>query len=163
MHRLSTWSLALGALSLGACQVSPPERQPLLPAPTARQLSSFRLNPQETGVVPEGVPLVGEFTVSTDSSGRTVGLSAGEELTLDDLLLSVEDRFPLILAALEEFSIAEGEVLASQGGFDTKVKTDGFFGTQGFYENEQVKLVIEQPTTAWGATFFGGYKLGTGD
>ncbi|MEM8710293.1 MAG: TolC family protein [Planctomycetota bacterium] len=86
-----------------------------------------------------------------------------QALTFDDVMRSVETQFPLILAALQEVDIANAELLRAEGGFDAAVKGDGQVSPQGFYENEQGKLVLEQPTTAWGATPFVGYKIGSGD
>ena len=84
-------------------------------------------------------------------------------LSLDELLRSVEARFPLILAAIEELEIAEGELLSAEGGFDLRLRTDGAAELQGYYQNESGRVTLLQPTTAWGATVFGGYKYGGGD
>jgi outer membrane protein TolC len=84
-------------------------------------------------------------------------------LELEDLLASVETHFPLILAALEEVEIAAGRVLSARGAFDTRFGTKGRFDVEGFYENDRVDVLFEQPTTAWGTTFLGGYRIGSGD
>ncbi|MEM6674923.1 MAG: TolC family protein [Planctomycetota bacterium] len=87
----------------------------------------------------------------------------GDVLTFEVLLRSVEEQFPLVLAALEEVQIAAGEQLSAQGNFDLQIGAGADFGLQGFYENERGGVFLEQPTTLGGATFFGGYKLGQGD
>ncbi|QDV09039.1 Outer membrane efflux protein [Planctomycetes bacterium Poly30] len=84
-------------------------------------------------------------------------------LTFDEVLRSVEEQFPLILAALQEVEIANAQMLSAEGGFDLRIKGDGAVAPDGFYRNETAKVLIEQPTTAWGATPFAGYKIGTGD
>ncbi len=95
-----------------------------------------------------------------DPSGATA--SEAPELTFQDVLFSVEDQFPLVIAAMQEFDLASARLLSAEGGFDLRLKGEGEISPQGFYETEAAKLVFEQPTTAWGATVFGGYKRGTG-
>lgn len=102
-------------------------------------------------------------STTTDTGAEQAATSSTESLDFDGVLRSVELRFPLILAALEEVEIAEAELLSAQGGFDLSLKGDAFFGVNGFYENETGKLLLEQPTELFGATLFGGYKVGTGD
>ena len=84
-------------------------------------------------------------------------------MQLDDVLLSVESHFPLILAALEEYEIARGRVLQAEGGFDTRLGLKSKLGLEGYYENERADLLLEQPTKLWGTTLSGGYRYGGGD
>lgn len=86
-----------------------------------------------------------------------------DPISFEDVLWSVEEQFPLVIAALQEFDIARAKLLSAEGGFDLRVKGDGLLSPQGFYETEEAKLVFEQPTTLGGATLFGGYKIGAGD
>ncbi len=102
---------------------------------------------------PEAEPVEGPET-----GGREVAA-----LTFDEVLRSVELQFPLILAALQEVDLANAQLQSAEGGFDLAVKGESELSPQGYYENESTKLLLEQPTTAWGATVFGGYKRGTGD
>ena len=152
--------VALALLSLAAaCQARAP--RPLVPLapPRSEAISRFRISADEHGG--SAVDLI-----AADTGERLVPGTAHAEreaLLFDDVVRSVEAQFPLVLAALEEVEIAAGELQSAQGGFDTRLKAGGEFGVDGFYENERVKVSIEQPTAAWGATFFGGYKLGTGD
>jgi len=87
----------------------------------------------------------------------------GDELQLFELLENVERHFPLLLAAQEEIALAEAEQLAARGRFDLRVIAQGDYAVDGYYQNEQTRLGLEQPTGLGGTTFFGGYKLGTGD
>ena len=80
-----------------------------------------------------------------------------------DVLVSVEQNFPLVLAAMEQVEIAEGKLLAAQGGFDFVVASKGSAELQGFYENERFDVSIEQPTALWGTSLIGGYRIGRGD
>jgi outer membrane protein TolC len=102
---------------------------------------------------------------STDDSEAEDGnqIEAGGPLTFEEVLTSVEQQFPLVIAALQEFDIASARLLAAEGGFDLRAKGAGKLSPQGFYESEEAKLVFEQPTSFNGATLFGGYKLGSGD
>lgn len=101
--------------------------------------------------------------VAGDSGEGSDAAGDASILRLADVLLSVESRFPLVLAALEEIEVAEGELLAAMGGFDLRARAESNFGVQGFYENETTTAILEQPTEFLGTTLFGGYKLGTGD
>ncbi len=126
--------------------------------------------------VPPNPVTMERFAKSNDTAGEPavaiLGSEGGaqvaperamEELAFEDVLSSVEEQFPLVIAALQEFDIARAKLLSAEGGFDLRIKGDGQISPQGFYETEDAKLVFEQPTTAWGATVFGGYKRGTGD
>jgi len=89
--------------------------------------------------------------------------TSNKTLTLKELLLSVEQQFPLILAAIETVEIAEGELVSAEGAFDLRLKSKGEYNGAGFYKNEIGQFGFEQPAEAFGATFFSGYKIGTGD
>jgi outer membrane protein TolC len=43
---------------------------------------------------------------------------AADPLGLEAVLRSVDERYPLLLAAIEDVNAAEGEQLAADGGFD---------------------------------------------
>ncbi len=149
----------VAALLAAACQAQPPEIPAPLPSAEARALSRFRLSDAQETTSPLDI-------VAADSHERVVEQpphDADDELTFEEVLRSVEAQFPLVLAALEEVEIAAGQLLAAHGDFDSRVRADADLALEGFYENERMKLMLEQPTTLWGATFFGGYKLGTGD
>jgi outer membrane protein TolC len=82
---------------------------------------------------------------------------------LREVLESVERHFPLVLAAQQEVALAEAELLRARGGFDTRLSAGGASKALGYYQNEELDLQLSQPTRLWGATFSGGYRLGTGD
>jgi outer membrane protein TolC len=83
-------------------------------------------------------------------------------LTLDDVLRSVDQRLPLIQAAEVERDLARTDLLSAQGAFDLAWRTRANGTPLGYYQNGRVDSVLEQPTTLWGTTFFGGYRLGQG-
>lgn len=140
----------LAATVLAGCGGTEYERRQAWPPPVQGDVLSRVQNPPPPV---EGVPILGS-AVEQEPQG---------ELTLDDLLTSVEVNFPLILAAFEEIEIARGELLAARGGFDTRLEAKGAIEPEGYYENERFDVWIEQPTTLWGTTFLGGYRIGTGD
>lgn len=84
-------------------------------------------------------------------------------LTLDEVLRSVDERFPLLLAVEEELNIASGDLLAAKGGFDLTARAELVDKPQGYYRNDTFNSVFEQPTPLWGTTFYSGYRWGQGD
>lgn len=138
--------LLLGlACCTAACQSAPPPRR-ALPLPPASSVIE-RLRPEPA----PSVPVLGAAPVAS-----------GAVLELDALLGSVETHFPLVLAALEEFEIARGRMLAARGGFDTRLGAQGKLGIEGYYENQRGDFTIEQPLEDFGATVSSGYRIGRG-
>ncbi len=84
-------------------------------------------------------------------------------LELQEVVRSVEQRFPAILAAQQERAAAEGERLAAAGGFDPSWRTSGAAIPLGGYPSGRFDTVVEQPLPFWGSSVFAGYRLGLGD
>lgn len=83
-------------------------------------------------------------------------------LSLEQLMGSVVQQFPLVLSALEEQQIASGRAQAAQGAFDLKVAAESMNLAEGFYENYRHAVKAEQAT--WmGGSLYGQYRLGDGD
>ena len=91
-----------------------------------------------------------------------VGAWAAEPLTIEELLASVDRAFPLIEAVVAERRLAEGAAVSARGEFDLKLKAEAESQQFGFYRNESVKGFLEQNTTLWGTTVYGGYRVGRG-
>ena len=91
-----------------------------------------------------------------------VGVWAAEPLTIEELLASVDRAFPLIEAVVAERRLAEGAAMSARGEFDLKLKGEAESQQFGFYRNETVKGFLEQNTTLWGTTVYGGYRVGRG-
>lgn len=145
-------------LFLAGCQVPEPTL-PDAPRPVAYSvLEGFELSETKASSVLETIHVLGGSQVADEEGvdAPTVGIE------FEDLMNSVERHFPLILAAEEEIEIAEGRLLAAEGGFDTKVKSKNLSEITGFYESDRYDIGFEQPTSLWGATFLGGYRLGEG-
>jgi len=105
--------------------------------------------------------LVGVLLASSNSGAQDAPKES-DALRLDDVLASVERSFPLLKAAELEKSIATGDLLSAEGGFDVSWKTRGTVTPIGYYDSVRVESVFEKPTSVWGVSPFVGYKLGRG-
>lgn len=84
-----------------------------------------------------------------------------ERLTLKTALDRVQKNFPLLAAVLQDVRIAQGDLLSSEGAFDGRIGSSGTSST-GYYNNQRMDVLIEQPTMYNGTSLFAGYRLGTG-
>lgn len=84
-------------------------------------------------------------------------------LQLDEVFESVADHYPLLAAVLQEQVLAEARLMSKSGAFDLVVGADSKLKPLGFYQTYQGGGFLKQPTTLWGAEFFGGYRIGTGN
>ena len=84
-------------------------------------------------------------------------------LVLNDVINSALQAFPSLLATEQRKAVAEGELQAAEGGFDTQMKIRNNFSVAGLYENQNNDVSFEQPTAFGGTTFFGGWRRGVGD
>lgn len=84
-------------------------------------------------------------------------------LRLGDVLHSVTNQYPPMLAALMERDIAAGRLRSAQGVLDFTVFTRLFGTPQGYYESGTWDSGFEQFTGIWGGTVFGGYRITRGD
>jgi len=91
------------------------------------------------------------------------GQAESQPLALEQVLVAAEQAFPTLLAAEQRRLAAEGDLTAAEGGFDTVVKSQNRWSVIGLYENQNFDVGVEQPTALWGATFFGGWRRGSGD
>lgn len=83
-------------------------------------------------------------------------------LRLEDVLKSVTDQYPPLLAALRDRVIADGDLTIAEGKFDLNVK-GGFEGDYlTYYRNDLYRLGVEQPLEFQGMSLQGGYGLGRG-
>lgn len=143
-----------GAKARGAGTVIPARAGgPPRPADVSANLAQVGAVPMTTNIV-DGRPKTGD-----DARVAT----APTALTLDAVLNSVERHFPLLLSALQAREIAAGERLTAEGGFDLDWKGAVKAKPQGYYRNNRLDTVLEQPTPLWGTTVFSGYRWGQGD
>lgn len=101
------------------------------------------------------------LTVASASAGWA--RAAANPLRLDEVVASVGAHYPLLAATLEERQIAAGRLLSKQGAFDLLVGANSKLKPKGFYQTYEGGAFAEQPTTLWGAEFYGGYRIGTGN
>ncbi len=83
-------------------------------------------------------------------------------LSLAEVLAATRDSFPALVAARADVDAANGEALSADGAFDPVWRTRAWITPTGGYPQTRVDSLIEVPTPLWGASFFGGYRLGTG-
>lgn len=102
-------------------------------------------------------PPAAEFSPREIPAGMT-----GEPLSLEAVIASVYERYPLLQAALYFRNIAQGEQLAAAGEFDLKLKGASENGPLGFYQTYRQSIGMIQPLYG-GGEVFAGYRIGRGD
>lgn len=111
---------------------------------------------EESGSPPPRPTAPAPASASTDPRGSP-------SLSVTELMSAVERNHPALAAAKEDEKAARGDRMAADGGFDTSFRTRAAGTPLGYYRNFRVDSTVEQPTAIWGATVFGGYRLGRGD
>lgn len=101
-----------------------------------------------------------EFPARTESALSPAGIDT--TLSLDSVIASVYQSYPMLLAALQNRSLAFGKQVGASGAFDTKIKGASENGALGFYQTYRQSIGLVQPTY-WGGEVFGGYRIGRGD
>jgi len=84
------------------------------------------------------------------------------ELSLDDVIISVKERFPLILALEQQLIDAEGSRKSAQGEFDLKWKSKATILQPGYYRTQRFESTLEKPLEFMGMNVYGGYRQGDG-
>ena len=84
------------------------------------------------------------------------------DVSLNAVIQSVHQAYPLVQAAFQERQIANGNQLSAWGEFDTKLKAASENGPLGFYETYRNSAGFTTPVYG-GGEFFGGYRNGGGD
>lgn len=88
--------------------------------------------------------------------------STAAPLSLDEVLDSVRNQYPPLLAALIQQDIANGRVRQAAGAFDTRLSASFGFRPINFYDSTTSQVLVEQPFTQWGGSVYGGYRLSSG-
>jgi len=84
-------------------------------------------------------------------------------LSLGEVLASINGTHPTLEAVRADVDAAVAERLAAEGGFDPVLRARATEVLEGYYDNSRLDIAIEQPTPLYGATIFGGYRLGDGE
>jgi outer membrane protein TolC len=82
-------------------------------------------------------------------------------LSLEDVINSVYQSYPLLESAYLENTVALGKQVAAWGEFDTKLKAGSENLPLGFYENYRQSAGFLRPLYG-GGEVFGGYRVGRG-
>ncbi len=88
---------------------------------------------------------------------------SGDPVDLDDVLLSIRETYPPLLAALIERDIADGALRSARGFFDLDVFGAVKGTPDGYYEYTTTEAGASQFLGLWGSTVYGGYRLTTGE
>ena len=96
------------------------------------------------------------------SPAQPEAIGRAQSLALQDVILSVQETYPLLLNAALERQIASGRQLSAWGAFDLGLKTFSIAAPEGFYQTYRNGIGLEQPMFA-GGYVFGGYKIGDGN
>lgn len=151
---------APSAASDGAAPTGPSLESTERPGPTEPSESTESIEPVDALVVPGEEP-IGELPPAYGDDAFP-----GEPrrpLALSEVLDSVEETYPLLIAVEQELELASGELLAARGGFDSRLFARGELSPTGYYDRYTTDLGIEQPTRLWGSRLYAGYRLGRGD
>ena len=91
-------------------------------------------------------------------------LALADELTLQDVLESVQARHPELLAAQAKVDATRAKLGMAQGAFDTQLISNLELRplNSGKDPYALMDLGLAQPTTFWGLTFFAGYRVDLG-
>ncbi|MEZ6143664.1 MAG: TolC family protein [Zavarzinella sp.] len=85
------------------------------------------------------------------------------DLTLSEVLQSVDNHFPLLQAARLERSVAEGKLLSAFGAFDLNITAASYNSPLATYENYGFTTGLSQAFTDSGVNVFSRYRGGFGD
>ena len=124
------------------------------PAATAEEVNR--------GVEPDTDPEPEELAETPSGFDEATPLISDDKISLGQVINSIHQTFPLVEAAYLENQIANGNVIAAEGEFDTKLKLSSENGPTGFYQTYRQKAGFTQPLFN-GGEVFGGYRLGRGD
>lgn len=151
MNRATTVSVSL--LLFGQLACSSTSQDPA---------NAIFLLPSETPKLRDPAPTTGP-TLFSNPLFEPVPAKADGKLSLTKVLKSVQDSFPLLEAAEQDRVIKQAKALSARGAFDLTLKGNALYAPEGFFENHSVKAQVEQQTGLYGAKFFAGYRIGSGD
>lgn len=107
--------------------------------------------------------IAGMLLVILGLVSRPVAAQDGAPLRLAEVLASVRQQYPPLLAALVEREIASSRFESARGVFDADIVARLYGAPAGYYDYGTVDVGVEQFTGLRGSTIFGGYRLTRGD
>jgi outer membrane protein TolC len=90
-------------------------------------------------------------------------ISKGGPLTLQEVLDSLEENYPLLRAIEQERILAGGRLLSSMGAFDLNLTASGNSQDPATYNNYRSNLGLNQLLPFGGIGTFAGYRTGFGE
>lgn len=84
-------------------------------------------------------------------------------LALNEVLASVNQHYPEILAARQNVVKAHGELMSAWGAFDPSLQSQSRNLPMGGYQSNSLDTEISLPTLTQGLRLFAGYRIGQGD
>ena len=118
-------------------------------------LASYTQEPDELPVPPDPDPSRLETTPPEVVPSPTA-------LDLHDVIVSVQQTYPLLVSVMLERQIADGKQQSAWGAFDLGVKAFGIAAPYGFYKTYRNGIALDQPMFG-GGYLYGGYKIGDGN
>ncbi|MEE2671781.1 MAG: TolC family protein [Bdellovibrionota bacterium] len=92
-----------------------------------------------------------------------LGINAyAETLTLDEVLSSTKEHFPLIQKSYEDIVAAKAKRRSAIGGFDASIDGKLDQRPQGYYDGQSQSVKIVKPLQSFGAKVYGGYRVSEG-
>ena len=135
---------------------------PPVPAenPTLGELEQLPSGPTRNEEFGTGREPTSYYSYATNAAGDSSNFPEG--LSLADVVASLYQCYPEIVAAREEFRRTNGELVSSWGAFDTKLKGYSLNEPTGFYENSRHAIGLARQAW-WGGYLSAGYRIGRGD
>ncbi len=162
----------IGGLAAGCRSSSRDVAPPLASAPVAPSLEPVRTVRRPRELAPNVFPVERvsydepDDLPSPDESSTAPPvpevIAHDGPLQLVDVVLSVQESYPLLITAMLERDIVEGRQLSARGEFDTDVKAFGVAAPEGFYQTYRNGVAVDQPLFR-GGYVYGGYKIGDGN
>lgn len=90
------------------------------------------------------------------------GAYGARPLMLDEVLKTVKEQYPPLLAAWLQQDIANGRIRQAQGAFDPILASSIGVRPMNYYDGSYGELMVEKPFTQWGGEVYGGYRLSSG-
>ena len=87
---------------------------------------------------------------------------SAKPLLLDEVLGTVRQNYPPLLAAWLQQDIANGRVRQAQGAFDAIVSSNFRMNPLNYYDGGSGGFFLEKPLEAGGVDIYGGYRLSSG-
>lgn len=92
----------------------------------------------------------------------SIAAASAKPLGLEDVLTSVRQQYPPLLAAWMQQDIASGRVRKAEGAFDPTLSATLNIRPLNFYDGSNSEIIIEQPLRELGGSIYGGYRISEG-